>query len=141
VYLAEAAHSSVSALDPQSGALTTLRTGIRAAAIAADPAGTCLYVTHPDDTALTVIDVATANTVAVPVGAAPGRPVVDPDAYTIYVPARRAGAVIAIDTRTLATTTIPVGPLPYAVAIDTATRAVLCTNAGDDTVSIIERQP
>lgn len=141
VYLAEAAHGSVSALDPQSGALTTLRTGIRAAAIATDPAGTRLYVTHPDDTVLTVIDTATANAVAVPVGAAPGRPAVDPDAYTVYVPARRAGMVIAIDTRTLSTTTIPVGPLPYAVAIDTATRAVLCTNAGDDTVSIIERQP
>ena len=36
------------------------------------------------------------------------------------------------------TRTIPVGSLPQAVAVDPATRTVYVTNAGDNTVSVID---
>ena len=47
--------------------------------------------------------------------------------------------VSVIDAATMTVTrTIPVGSLPQAVAVDPATRTVYVTNAGDNTVSVID---
>jgi YVTN family beta-propeller protein len=138
VFVADWYGDTVAVLDPAGAPLGTLHVGASPSGMAADPAGTRLYVANREGDSLSVIDLATLATVAtVPVGHAPFGVTVQ--GGRVFVANVQSGDVTVLDAATLRELRrLKVGEFPYAVAVTPDGARVLVTNQHSGTLSVFD---
>jgi YVTN family beta-propeller protein len=118
--------------------IATVPVGTGPFGVAANPAGTRVYVANSGSNTVSVIDTTTLTVSAtVPVGTQPVGVAVNPGGTRVYVANNASNTVSVIDTTTLTVSaTVPVGTLPVGVAVNPAGTRVYVANLLDATVSV-----
>lgn len=137
IYVADSGSGSVTVLDGRTGLASTIATGPKPVALAADPAAGRIYAVNDGGT-VTVIDAATQATTTVTVGTTPGAVAINPVTRKVYVANTGDGTVTVIDGATLGTTTVNVGTSPKALAVNPQTNRIYVANAGSANVTVID---
>ena len=138
VFVADWYGDTVAVLDPAGAPLATLHVGQSPSGLAADPAGTRLYVANRESDTLSVIDLHTLATLAtIPVGRAPFGVTVQGN--RVFVANVQSGDVSVLDSTLLhEVQRLPVGEFPYAVAVTPDGGRVLVTNQHSGTLSVFD---
>ncbi|GCE40146.1 collagen triple helix repeat domain protein [Rhodococcus wratislaviensis] len=143
-YVANQSSKSVSVLDATNVVVGSVTVGTSPTGVAANPAGTRVYVTNSGSGNVSVIDTATNKVVAtIGVGTTPNAVAVNPSGTRAYVTNSGSGNVSVIDTATnKVVATITTGTTPNAVAVNAKGTRAYVTNAGGlfspGTVSVID---
>ncbi|QSE93891.1 hypothetical protein JWS13_37465 [Rhodococcus pseudokoreensis] len=141
-YVANQGSKSVSVLDANNAVVGSVTVGTSPTGVAANPAGTRVYVTNSVSGNVSVINTANNTVVAtVTTGTTPNAVAVNPTGTRAYVTNSSSGNVSVIDTVTnKVVATVRVGTTPNAITVantPTGTRAYV-TNSSSGNVSVID---
>ena len=140
-YVASYGSNTISVIDLATNHEAALNVGTKTVAIAANLAGTRVYVTTDSkNNSVLVIDTATNTAItAVPVGLWPVGVAVNPAGTRVYVANQDDNTVSVIDTSSnTVITTVPVGILPEGVAVNPTGTKVYVANHDSNNVSVID---
>ncbi|OUS97660.1 YncE family protein [Rhodococcus sp. NCIMB 12038] len=138
-YVANQGSKSVSVLDANNAVVGSVTVGTSPTGVAANPAGTRVYVTNSVSGNVSVINTATNTVVAtVKTGTTPSAVAVNPTGTRAYVTNSSSGNVSVINTATnTVVATVKVGTTPNAVAVNPDGTRAYVTNRSSNTVSVI----
>ncbi|MFC9358562.1 cytochrome D1 domain-containing protein [Rhodococcus sp. NPDC057014] len=138
-YVANQGSKSVSVLDANNAVVGSVTVGTSPTGVAANPAGTRVYVTNSVSGNVSVIDTTTNKVVAtVKTGTTPSAVAVNPTGTRAYVTNSSSGNVSVINTaNNTVVATVKTGTTPNAVAVNPDGTRVYVTNRSSNTVSVI----
>ncbi|GCE41726.1 hypothetical protein Rhow_005385 [Rhodococcus wratislaviensis] len=139
-YVANQGSKSVSVLDANNAVVGSVTVGTSPTGVAANPAGTRVYVTNSVSGNVSVIDTTTNKVVAtVKTGTTPSAVAVNPTGTRAYVTNSSSGNVSVINTaNNTVVATVKTGTTPSAVAVNRDGTRVYVTNRSSNTVSVID---